>query len=265
MNDDPFGGIPEKFAEEVAKLVPEIYEDAGRPALRKLGKTIGLLWDSCVYLRAAIYSAKTRARLLPRLQKYLCKIAAIENDNLCEVPAQIGVPVLERVSYVDDNDIADMFINLLTTASSQDTSNLAHPRFVSLIDNICPDEARMLAYLGSRERIDFVRIGEREEESRFSLGEPLIAPRPELNLKFPENMTLYMENLHSLGILGSSESFQNVDYLEDEEVLKTYREKIAFAHEVWMGHYSVTRFGKMFISACTVKLSSEEVGSTAAP
>ena len=170
MNDDPFGGILEKFTEEVANLVPEIYKDAGKPALSKLGKTVGLLWDSCVYLPAAIYSAKTRARLLPRLRHYLNEIAAIEDQNLCEVPAQIGVQILERLSYVDDNDIADLFLNLLTTASSKETNNLAHPRFVSLIDSISPDEARILTYLRGKERLEFLRIGVPGGDA----GEPLM-------------------------------------------------------------------------------------------
>ena len=256
MNDELLVGITEKFTEEVAKLVPEIYKDAGQPAIWKIGKTLGLLWDSCVHLRAVLYSAETRARLAPRIRQYLNEIAAIENDNLCEVPAQIGVPILERLTYVTDDDIADLFIRLLSSASSEETINLAHPRFVSLIDSISPDEARILTYLRGKKRLEFLQIrvpGVDEDKTLWGIPHRFC-------LKFPQNMRLYFNNLASLGIFADVQLSGELDELQDRRLLEIYGEEIAAATgRVTMAGYYITEFGKMFIRTCTAKLSSEEI------
>lgn len=274
MIDDTLGGIPEEFMEEVAKLVPEIYKDAGQPALRKLGKTAGLLWDSCVYLRAAIYAARTRARLLPRLQKYLNEIAAIKDENLCEVPPEIGVPILERLSYVADNDIADLFIRLLTTASSDETNSLAHPRFVNLIDSISPDEAKMLIQLKEKEKLWILRSDSEDQPGVYmDLSDWAFSRRAEL--KFPHNMTLYFENLISLGILDfvakPDTVFQSQDLLDPQKLQTLQEEGLPEISEaaiaalvqmdrdsVTVDHYTMTEFGRMFANACTAKLPVPE-------
>ncbi len=253
----------------------------GQPALSELGKTVGLLWDSCVYLPAAIYSAKTRARLLPRLQYYLNKIAAIEEQNLRAVPPEIGVPILERLSYVADDDIADLFLNLLTTASCKETNNLAHPRFVNLIDSISPDEARILIQLKEEEKLWVLRSDSEDQPGVYlDLSDWAFSRRAEL--KFPHNMTLYLDNLISLGILDvvakPGTVFQSQDLLDPQELQKRQEEGLPEFSEaaiaalvqmdrdsVIVSHYTMTEFGRMFVNACTAKLSSEKIGSTAAP
>ncbi len=270
MSDDPFG-IGEVGKKIVEELAPTIYKDLGQPAAKTLGRTFGLLVESYLYLPARIHAAKRMTRLLPRLEKYSNGIAAIQDEGLTEVPPEIGVPILEGLSYVADEDIADLFIQLLTTASFQRTANLAHPRFVNLIHSISPDEAKILAYLRNRERLCVLGSGTTHTDGYEDLSAWVFGPAAEL--KFPQNMALYFENLQSLGILQlvvePTTSFQSQDLL-DPKTLQTLQnndfpeiseEAIAALIQkdldwVHFRHYAITKFGRMFVNACSAKLSA---------
>ena len=79
---------------------------------------------------------------------------------------QIGVPIIEKLGYITNDEIADLFTNLLTKASSVDTVNLAHPSFVQLIERLSVDEARIIKYLFNKEDIPCILFSYLLQEKR---------------------------------------------------------------------------------------------------
>lgn len=94
-------------------------------------------------------------------------------------------------------------------------------------------------------------------------------------LKFPHNMTLYFENLISLGILDfvakPDTLFQSQDLLDPQKLQTLQEEGLPELSEaaiaalvqmdrdsVTVDHYTMTEFGRMFANACTAKLPVPE-------
>ncbi|MBK9334818.1 MAG: DUF4393 domain-containing protein [Ignavibacteria bacterium] len=82
----------------------------------------------------------------------------IPNERINQVPPQLGLPIIERLTYISDEELSDLFINLLSTASDTDTFSLSHPSFVQLIDRLSIDEARILNYLKGMEYIPYINF-----------------------------------------------------------------------------------------------------------
>jgi len=202
MKIDPSGSI--EAGEEIEKAVGDLmktgYGDVAQPLLKSIGKTLALAWEAAIETPIRHWSEKRKALFAARLRKYLEQIAQIEEEHLCGVPPEIGCPLLERLSYVQDDYIAEKFVSLLTTASSDETINQAHPRFVSLIDSISPDEANILDCIADKKklRMPFVMAGR-------LLGIHLTGLEQQISLHFPENIELYLSNLVSLAVLNIEE------------------------------------------------------------
>lgn len=57
----------------------------------------------------------------------------------------IAVPALQYISYCMDNDeLRDMYANLLANSMNKVVKNGVHPGFVEIIKQLSPDEARLL-------------------------------------------------------------------------------------------------------------------------
>ena len=82
-----------------------------------------------------------------RLKEYSDKLDAISEEKICKVNPQIGIPIIDKLTYVTDDDIADLFTTLLGKASSYNTINQAHPGFVQIIDKLSGDEAKIIKHL----------------------------------------------------------------------------------------------------------------------
>ena len=90
-----------------------------------------------------------------RLNEYGEKLEQIPEDKQCEVHPQIGTPIVEKLSYTTNEEIADLFTTLLANASNIDMVNTAHPSFVNMIERMSSDEARLLKYLKGKDDIQY--------------------------------------------------------------------------------------------------------------
>ncbi|HEX4226405.1 MAG TPA: DUF4393 domain-containing protein, partial [Pseudonocardiaceae bacterium] len=60
-------------------------------------------------------------------------------------PANVAVPALQGLSYTfEEPSLKQLYLNLLTTASDDRTSELAHPAFADIIKQLTPVEAVLL-------------------------------------------------------------------------------------------------------------------------
>ncbi|NHQ79418.1 Abi-alpha family protein, partial [Elizabethkingia miricola] len=139
------------------KIVEKVYDDIISNPSKKVGETLGTIIDISNTLLWPIKwaNARTRIYFVNNLKKYEEKLSRINLEKIIEVPTEISMPILERFTYVSNEEIGNAFVNLLTSASNIDTVQFAHPSFIQIIDRLSPDEARIIKYF-AQQRLNVV-------------------------------------------------------------------------------------------------------------
>ena len=245
-----------------SQLVGNLYTDFLQPSIKTLGKTLGSVVELVTLFQVPIQylNEKVKLNFSKRLNEYAKKLDKIPDEKKCEVNPQIGVPIIERLGYITNDEIADLFTNLLTKASSVDTVNLAHPSFVQLIERLSVDEARIIKYLVEKDYIlcISIRLILDDNGSFFDILKNRTLIANEIHLDFPENEGIYLDNLVSIGILDIAHGSHKSDETLYEPLLEKYSVKnIESAGEISFkkikypkSFYQITDFGKAFIKAC---------------
>src|SRR5262245_48813090 len=135
-------------------LLKEIYGDLAKPGVTQAGKALGTVIGLGNTILLPIHWANERSRLAleSNLEKYRKRLEAVSEGEITPVPPEIGVPIVEKLSYVTDDELSDMYVNLLANASTINTAQFAHPAFVHIINNLSPDEALLLKEIDRRGR-----------------------------------------------------------------------------------------------------------------
>lgn len=244
-------------------LLALVYKDLLRPSAQVIGESLKAVLEfaSTPFMALQLQNDKLKLNLKKRLDEYAQKLDSIPEDKRCEVHPQIGLPIIERLTYTTCDEIADLFTSLLASASSIDTANTAHPAFISMIERMSPDEARILEYLKDKEDIQYcdINVYSNQNSGYDTLFEHVTMIEEDVALIYPENTNAYLANLVSLGILCDKKGTFRMDktqynrirkkcHIEEltEQLVPTPHKSI----EVEESYYQVTPFGRLFIQAC---------------
>ena len=247
---------------QTPQILTMIYSDAAQPSVKKLGQALETVFEfsSSFLLPIKLLNEKFKINFEKRLEDYRKKIEEIPDDKLCDVNPQIGTPIIEKLSYTTNDEIADLFTTLLSKASNIDTVNQAHPSFVQIIERLSVDEARIVLFLKDQEFIPYVsfRAHLKDNKGYNSIREKVTLITSQLSLEFPNNIDVYMENLCSLGLLIDMDG----TYKTDEEIYKPIIESYNFdqLNEMYKSvgydqvktnksYYQISNLGKLFITA----------------
>lgn len=255
-------------------IVHNIYQDLIQPSAIELGKALGTVFASTntLLLPVEYVNKKCLLKFKERLRKFdeMLKVEKIENITL--VPNEIGVPILEKLFYTTNDELAELFLNLLKRASTKDEIHLAHPNFVNVLSSISPDEARIINYFQGNS-IPFLSLGLEIKTKRNNMTISIIERSNSyfhnlsnsIELIFPDNFHIYNTNLFCLGItehMGFGVSPTDIHKkIESENIesIKAYLNQDVEVKEdgseskipiVEYGQIDFTEFGKLFISAC---------------
>ncbi|MGO9572167.1 MAG: DUF4393 domain-containing protein [Desulfomonilaceae bacterium] len=264
-------------AKAVPALISEIYKDLAQPGVRRVGRalesTVQFVAIPTEWLR--YFSERQRLCLEHNLDRYREKLAEIPEDKIFEVRPEIGIPILEKLAYVEDENLSELFLNLLTTASNTDTVNLAHPSFFPVIEHLSPDEAKLLLLFKERNWIAFYYTRLELQSGEVREFGSIYGAMEKAQLTFPNNLELYMCNLESLGILKRKRTsggpfIRPKGYAEINEIelsteineickevdvgLETVKGTICNTTRSESGVIHVTVYGRMFIQACVSKM-----------
>lgn len=238
--------------------VDKLYDDLFSPPLKKVGELlsnvigVGNIIPKLANARSEIY-------LENNLKKYKEKLDQIPEDDLQKVPEQIGLPIIDKLTSTNDENLSNAFINLLTKASSKNNVATVHPSFVSIIDNLSVDEAILLFKYKNQETIpciDIVHTRElfakeppKQTHSEVKSREELLAQvehlksriptnpvkvmwnltgieyEEDIKLYFPQNIDLYLDNLQRLGIISFSDG-RELKRRDEYEKLKDFYKKV---------------------------------------
>lgn len=260
---DPISEIVSKTA-GIPEVIKEVYGDLAKPGVAQVGKAlagiIGL--GNTILYPIHLLNEKSRIYLERNLQKYREKLETISDEKIVSVPPEIGVPIAEKLAYISNEELSDMYISLLANASNIETASLAHPGFAKLIDNLSPDEAIFLQTLRKIVTIPFIEIRLNTGNNTWnSLEDFVVSESITSGLTFKNNLPAYISNLDSLGIIKIRRDIwitpiekYYVPLWEAKRVAYGSLEKSLAGTNMTLGYEKaradITPFGKLFISAC---------------
>lgn len=248
--------IEKKFFDKIP--IDKIYEDLFQPGFQKAGQALETVieFGLTILLPIKLLNEKSKARLKKHLETFNKKLEKIDQEKICAVPEQIGLPIIDKLTYLNQPDLSDAFINLLTKASSFDTINLVHPAFLITLENLCSDEARILKHFNDFERIPLIDLhvnryeeniakpefadirGPKSDDQLQQLLDYNFQNRNKIDIKaawnltgiekfvqldFPLNIDIYIENLAKQGLINFE---RNRHTKLEENVYKELEESI---------------------------------------
>lgn len=254
------------LVKQTPQILTTIYGDLAQPSVRKIGTALETVFEfsTSFLLPLKLLNEKFKLNFEKRLNDYKQKLETVPEEELCEVNPQIGTPVIEKLSYTTNDEIADLFTNLLTKASSIKTVNIAHPSFVQLIERLSADEARIIKYLKGKDYIPCITFRAHMKETGKGFFEILkngTMIQFKVELLFSQNISIYLDNLVSIGVLDIAHGLHKMDNNIYEPILERYKyEEVKGSYlgtniysriEKKKSYYQITDFGKTFIRACT--------------
>lgn len=266
-----------KFLSDSTELVKMVYQDLAQPSIQKIGKALEAVFEygECQLLPLRLQSEMARATFQRNTKKLMDQINEIPEEKVHEIPPQLLLPAFEKFSYITDDDLSDLFVNLIATAANSDTLSNAHPGFLQMIDRLSPDEARILNLLKSFKQIPFVKIQKYQKNGSgfFDYISYFTGIEKIINLNFSNNIRMFVDNLQAMGIIQdvvgnfliNLENYTLVinnlmDYIIDCPLPNDEKYKEGLG--VQRGYFKVSNFGDKFINACTKKISSIETNFT---
>lgn len=248
---------------KVPGLLVEIYGDLAKPGVRQVGKALDTVLGLGNTILWPIIFANERSRIFleKNLENFRKRLEKVPEERVISVAPEIGVPIAEKLAYVGDAKLAELYISLLAKASNADTVSEAHPSFVNVINNLSPDEAQLLEHFVTETDLEFVMAKWKEPTSYQIAGDLLIAKERFSGLMFPQNAPAYISNLAGLGLV----SVHHDRSIHDSKLYSAIEEywvaqfpaSLAPSpqHRLVLerGVLSITKFGSQFISACHQK------------
>ncbi len=243
-------------------ILKELYGDLAKPGVRQVGKALSTILGlgNTALWPVTLLNEKAKIALENNLEKYRLKMEKVSEEDTCEVPPEVGVPIAEKLSYVTNEELSEMYIELLANASQYQKANVAHPSFVNVIASISPDEAILIRSIRNMPGIPFVEV--RLKRNTKNEWQTLDAMKPGVSclkeLRYPNNIHAYLSNLEGLGILQIRQDI----YMVGEKIYEPLEEnaKVTYAGiekqvpdrtlTFQRGKIEITPFARLLMTAC---------------
>ncbi|MEI2395578.1 DUF4393 domain-containing protein [Paenibacillus phytohabitans] len=261
-----------KVSDNGLEVMKMVYPDLAQPGLQKVGQALGTVLDlgNTILLPLKLANANASVFFQHHMDKYRKKMEAIPEENIGLVQPTIGLKILDELFTVTNEEIAQLFINLLTNASTVDRAKYAHPGFIDVIKNLSHDEAKLINEIYIINDIVYYA-----ELLVFEEGTTMPVPlhfefnslSVQLDLTFPENDSLYIDNLEKLGVIERIDNYNPEDISKYDQLIKRLEPFIEDYNTVLMepqenrgqlsvkpsrGRYPLTSFGESFLESIKV-------------
>jgi len=143
------------WARAVDEIAAPFYRDAVEPGAKELGRAVARILRMVNVGLSGVETvgAFFRARLEPRLRR-------IPHEHRNEAPKlNVVGPAVESVRFTsEDDELQDLFANLIARAMDKRVAARAHPAFVRIINDLTSDEAKILRAIGPGRPVPIVNI-----------------------------------------------------------------------------------------------------------
>ena len=238
------------------ELVKQLATDIAQPAFQKAGKAAG---DLVEIVSAPITAGNMLVKhALRRLEQ---RLETVPPEKIVSITPELGVPVLQRLSYVTDEVLSGLYIELLARAANVDTAKDAHPSFVHVIENLSPDEGILLQHLrGHVAFVDALLVGITDPNSTHIAAQFAVGEYIKQALSYPKTIPVYVSNLAALGIVEVgrqplTDTYYAHPYPKIEESIKAqfdpmpgWSERLRYIR----GYLKLTPKGELFVQACSI-------------
>lgn len=247
----------------VCEKVP-VYQDAFQPFAKQVGKagdTIGQTLNVCLGpLEGMLWGYGKIAKFLQK--KVGEKLKDVPPENIQTPAPHIAVPAIEALRYTGhEESLADMYVNLLASSMNTEKAESAHPAFVDMIKNMCPDEAKIMKLFASQRRFAIVDVHLVVQDGYLIANRCLTLVGVHAGCEKNHMTASYVDNLNRLGLL----SVDKESRLADEKlyaaivghpnvkyILESY-DKQNSKYNVVKYQVAVTDLGGHFLKACSVE------------
>lgn len=184
------------------------------------------------------------------------------HENFLQVPpVSIVGPALEASKYyIEEEELREMFVNVITSSMDRRKSEEVHHSFVEIIKQLSPRDAKNLSLFSLRGGYPIVRyISENKLNKSFWIIESLVFLPDEDNNFVDKLDSASISNLVRLGLLNVSftESYNNNEkykkyYNEDDRFYQIRRNRVNDDSNFILHHGTLTStpFGQQFINIC---------------
>ena len=123
-------------------LLPVIYPDLAQPAARNVGRALGSVVELVTYP-----VERSIEIVLKKMDKFFDKMEAEQQDNIVPADPNIAVPILQKLTYTEEDELVDLYTELLKKNCLKDSKDKVLPSYVNMIANLTSDEARIIDFL----------------------------------------------------------------------------------------------------------------------
>ena len=212
------------------------------------------------------YYPQLRQEALESLDQMVTeKLQCVPPEYIVPPTARIIIPALQNASITEEQDVRELYANLLVNSMNEVVKNGVHPGYVGIINQLSPDEAKILRYMSAHNRIATVNLViVYEPGGRVPYLNDFTDILQTVGCEYPLESEKYVDNLVRLGLLRRSvnewlvdksryESIKNNPYLTQ---LKAGAEKALLGAENYKKldieerFVDLTSYGKSFCAVC---------------
>jgi abortive infection alpha-like protein len=154
----------------------------------------------------------------------------------------------------EEPDLREMYVKLLATSMDGATSDDAHPSFVTLIQQLTPDEARILHHLASLKQEWPYWTGDQESHELQSAMHQMCV---DAGVADSTKADLYVENLLRLRILRHVAASESEYHPEGDTRFGPYEPSVSTKHSESI---ELTSYGRALLEACVVDNKATQQG-----
>lgn len=131
-------------AGKAIETVPDLYDDSLKPTVQESGKILSLIPQT---INAALLPLRkwivNREYNLAETERLLAKkLEHVGEEKIVTPEAYVAVPTIQAISYSMDNEnLRNLYANLLAKSMNIDTKSRVHPSFVEIIKQMSPVDA----------------------------------------------------------------------------------------------------------------------------
>ena len=134
-------------------LKQQIYQDSLHPAAVEIGKLIGrfprLINAALSGLDCWIENREYNIAIAKKTLEQ--KLSCIESDKIVAPEPYIAIPAIQSLSYsMNNEELRNLYVNLLAQAMTIDTKDKVHPAFIEIIKQMSPNDAVTLTEISMR-------------------------------------------------------------------------------------------------------------------
>lgn len=137
----------EIMVQATTEIAKDAYSDTVHPAAQNLGEIFGTItgfFNHVVMYPLKLINNKYELKAKEFRERLENDYKNIPEQNVAEPDLHIVGPALESLKYnIMDDDLANMFANLLISNMDTDTKGLCTPAFIRIIEQMSPNDAKV--------------------------------------------------------------------------------------------------------------------------